>query len=102
MHLFTATVMAVALTTSLAYAQDTSSQSGPQNPAVKSTEQNNSSVPVAGANSFTMGEAKSKLEASGYTHVHKLRKGSDGVWRATAMKDGHTGTVSVDYQGNVN
>ena len=25
-----------------------------------------------------------------------------GVWRGTAMKDGHKGKVSVDYQGNVN
>jgi hypothetical protein len=101
MRLFLATVAAVALSTSV-YAQDMPAQTGPQNPAVKSTDQNNSSAPVAGANSFTLSEARSKIEAQGYTHVHKLKKGHDGVWRATAMKDGHTGPVSVDYQGNVN
>jgi hypothetical protein len=102
MRLLTATAAAVLIATSMAYAQDTPAQSGPQNPAIKSTEQNNSSVPVAGANSFTLSEARSKFAASGYTHVDKFRKGHDGVWRATAMKDGHTGPVSVKYQGNVN
>ena len=102
MHLFTATAAAVVLATSMAYAQDTPSQSGPQNPAVKSMDQNNSSAPVAGANSFTLSEARSKIEAQGYTHVRKLKKGHDGVWRATAMKDGQTSPVSLDYQGNVN
>jgi hypothetical protein len=102
MRLLTATAIAAVLATSIAYAQDTPAQSGPQNPAIKSTEQNNSSAPVAGANSFTMSEAKSKLVASGYTHVRKLKKDSSGVWRGTATKDGQSGPVSVDYQGNVN
>jgi len=86
-----------------AFAQDAMpAQQGPQNPAVKSTDQNNSSMPVAGANSFTKGEAKSRIEAKGYTHVAKLKKDSSGVWRGMAMKDGHSDAVSVDYQGNVN
>jgi negative regulator of sigma E activity len=102
MRFIPATALAAALIGTAAYAQDTSSQSGPQNPAVKSTDQNNSSVPVAGANSFTASEAKSRIEAKGYTHVHKLKKGSDGVWRASAVKDGQQTTVSLDYQGNVN
>jgi hypothetical protein len=63
---------------------------------------NNSSTPVAGANSFTMGQAKSAIEAKGYTSVAGLTKDKDGVWRGTATKDGHSGAVSVDYQGNVN
>jgi len=97
-------VMAAAITfvASASIAQDMPAQSGPQNPAVKSTTQNNSSAPVAGANSFTMSEARSQLEAKGYTHVRSLKKGNDGVWRGRAMKDGRTGTVSIDYQGNVN
>jgi putative membrane protein len=49
-----------------------------------------------------MSEAKSQLEAKGYTHVRKLKKDQSGVWRGTATKDGHAGPVSVDYQGNVN
>jgi len=92
---------AVLLTTTAVLAQ-TDSQNGPQNPAVKGMHDNNSSTPVAGANSFTMSEAKSQIEAKGYTHVMHLKKGKDGVWRGTATKDGQSGAVSVDYQGNVN
>jgi len=77
-------------------------QNGPQNPAVKSTDRNNSSMPVAGANSFTRSEAKSRIEAKGYTNVSHLRKDKAGVWRATAEKDGKPSEVSLDYQGNVN
>lgn len=77
-------------------------QSGPQNPAVKSPSDNNAMAPVAGANSFTRSEAVSRIESKGYTHVKHLKKDSNGVWRGTAMKDGQSIAVSVDYQGNVN
>jgi len=87
---------------SVAFAQDMPAQQGPSNPAVKAMHDNNSSAPVAGANSFTRSEAKSQIEAKGYTHVAKLRKDESGVWRGMAMKDGQSGSVSVDYQGNVN
>jgi hypothetical protein len=63
---------------------------------------NNSATPVAGANSFTMKEAKSQIEAKGYTRVANLKKDKDGVWHAKAMKDGASVPVTVDYQGNVN
>jgi hypothetical protein len=94
---------AVSLTflASAAMAQ-TPAQQGPQNPAVKSMNENNSSMPVAGANSFTRGEAMKQIEGKGYTHVSKLKKDSKGVWRGMAMKDGKSGPISVDYQGNVN
>ena len=96
------TASALSLVTSVAFAQSQPAQSGPQNPAVKSMNQNNSSAPVAGANSFTKGEATKQIEAKGYTHVKHLKKDADGVWRGTATKDGQSGPVSVDYQGNVN
>jgi hypothetical protein len=102
MRFFVLTAAAASLFASVAFAQDTPAQSGPANPAVKSTDANNSSMPVAGANSFTKGEAKSHIEAKGYTHVAKLKKDKDGVWRGMAMKDGQSGPVSLDYQGNVN
>jgi hypothetical protein len=92
---------ATILCSSFAMAQP-STQSGPQNPAVKGVHDNNSSTPVAGANSFTRSEAKSQIEAKGYTHVTGLKKGKDGVWQGKATKDGQAGPVSVDYQGNVN
>ncbi len=102
MRVFVLTVAAMGLFATLASAQNMPAQQGPQNPAVKSMHDNNSSAPVAGANSFTRAEAKSQIEAKGYTHVARLRKDENGVWRGTAMKDGHSGPVSVDYQGNVN
>ena len=101
MRLFMITAAVVGIV-STAYAQNMPAQTGPQNPAVKSMDQNNSSAPVAGANSFTRSEAVKQIEAKGYTHVTKLRKDQSGVWRGTATKDGQSGPVSVDYQGNVN
>jgi hypothetical protein len=100
MRLILSTVVAFGFLAVPAAAQD--SQTAPQNPAVKGMHDNNASAPVAGANSFTKSQAKSQIEAKGYTHVMHLRKGKDGVWRGTATKDGQSGAVSVDYQGNVN
>jgi hypothetical protein len=87
---------ALTLLASLAYAQNTSSQSGPQNPAIKGVHENNASMPVSGANSFTRREAVKQIEAKGYTHVVGLKKGHDGVWRGKATKDGTSGPISVD------
>jgi hypothetical protein len=96
------TTAALSLIASVAFAQNMPAQSGPQNPAVKAMHDNNSAMPVAGANSFTMREARSQIEAKGYTHVAKLKKDKSGVWRGVAMRDGASGPVSADYQGNVN
>ena len=95
------TSVALGFLASAAVAQEPA-QKSPQNPAVKSTDQNNSSMPVSGANSFTRGEAKSRIEAKGYGDVTNLKKDKSGVWRAMASKDGKSGPVSLDYQGNVN
>ena len=94
--------VALSLIASAALAQENAAQSEPQNPAMKGMHENNSSAPVAGANSFTRSEAVKQIEAKGYTKVAGLKKGHDGVWRGTATKDGASGSVSVDYQGNVN
>lgn len=102
MRLVLAAAAACTLFASLAVAQDMPAQNGPANPAVKSMNDNNSAVPVAGANSFTKSEAKSAIQAKGYTHIAQLKKDKDGVWRGMATKDGQSGPVSVDYQGNVN
>ena len=96
------TTVALGLIASVAFAQDQPAQQGPQNPAVKSVNENTSATPVAGANSFTMSQARKQIEARGYSRVAKLKKDKNGVWRGTAMKDGATGPISVDYQGNVN
>jgi hypothetical protein len=74
---------------------------GPQNPAVRTGEGNNASAPVAGANSFTEGEAKSRIEARGFMNVTDLTKDDQGIWRGKAQRDGRQVNVALDYQGNV-
>jgi hypothetical protein len=96
----TIAVVALLLATPCAFAQ--SANQGPQNKAVKGVHENNSASPVKGANSFTQSEARKQIEAKGYTHVAGLKKDMDGVWRGNAEKNGASGPVSVDYQGNVN
>ena len=61
----------------------------------------NPGAPVAGANSFTEGQAKSRIESNGFSNVTELRKDDQGVWRGKATKDGRNVAVSLDFQGNV-
>jgi hypothetical protein len=61
----------------------------------------NPGAPVAGANSFTEGQAKSRIEAHGFSSVGQLKKDRDGVWRGTATQSGKSVKVGVDFQGNV-
>ena len=61
----------------------------------------NPTAPVAGANSFTEGQAKSRIESKGFKGVSHLKKDDTGVWRGEAMQNDKTVSVSVDFQGNV-
>ena len=61
----------------------------------------NPTAPVAGANSFTEGQAKSRIESKGFRSVSHLKKDDTGVWRGQAMQNDKTVNVSVDFQGNV-
>lgn len=74
-----------------------------QDPATPATNPaaTNPSAPAAGANSFTEGQAKSRIEAAGFTGVTGLMKDKDGVWRGKATKAGSSHDVALDYQGNV-
>jgi len=74
---------------------------GPSNPAVRTEEGNNASRPVAGANSFTEGEAKSRIEARGFANVSELKKDEQGIWRGKAQQNGRSVDVALDFQGNV-
>jgi len=96
-------LVAAVLMTDLASAQNPNppAQSGPNNPAVNAPGRNNTDQPVAGANSFTEGQAKSRMESSGYSNVSGLKKDDQGVWRGRAMKEGKSVDVSLDFQGNV-
>lgn len=58
-------------------------------------------APLAGANSFTEEQAKDRAIGAGYASVSALTKDADGIWRGTAMKDGKTNNIAIDYKGNV-
>lgn len=58
-------------------------------------------APLAGANSFTESQAKARIEANGFTNVSGLRKDEGSIWRGSAMKDGKSVSVALDYQGNI-
>ena len=98
-----AAVLALAAGGAIAQTQNPPAKDGPQNSAINTDSSSNRQVnaPVAGANSFTEGEAKSRIENRGFTNVADLKKDDNGVWRGRAMKDGKTVDVSLDYQGNV-
>ena len=90
-------------TGAVAQAQNPPAKDAPQNSAINSSNSSNRQVnaPVAGANSFTEGEARSRIEKMGFANVTDLKKDDKGVWRGRAVRNGQTVDVSVDYQGNV-
>lgn len=45
-------------------------------------------------------QARSRFEEMGYSNVEELELGQDGIWRATAEKDGTTIALELDQQGN--
>jgi hypothetical protein len=94
---------ALAFVAAGAVAQTPPAKDGPQNSAVNTQNSSNRMVdsPVKGANSFTQGEAKSRIEKMGFANVSDLKKDDHGVWRGKAMKNGQRVDVSLDYQGNV-
>jgi hypothetical protein len=86
-----------------ALAQTTATAPPPNSPAVIATSPDAKGVvpPVAGANSFTEGEVRSRLEANGYINVTDLKKDDNSVWHGKAMKGGTSVNVALDYQGTI-
>jgi hypothetical protein len=103
MRLVSTTFIAFIAGSAIAFAQGqpVPNDNAPSNPAVKTTEGNNPGAPAAGANSFTEGQAKARIESRGYANVSGLAKDTNGFWRGKAMKDGKSVNVTLDYQGNV-
>lgn len=102
MHKHLAILAAASLLATGAIAQQAPANPDAKTPAVSSPNSApNPGAPAAGANSFTEGQAKSRIEDKGFTNVSALRKDDAGVWRGTAMQGGKTVNVSVDFQGNV-
>ena len=75
----------------------------PAQPAVtrSDAERKTAAAPMSGSNSFTMREARRRIETGGFTQVTALQKDRDGVWRGKAMRNGAAVSVFCDYQGNV-
>ena len=77
----------------------TAAASGDRNQAVATTSAD-APQPARGANSFSRGEARRRIERHGFQKVSGLRKDDGGVWRGTGMKDGQQVNVWLDYKGN--
>lgn len=92
-----AAALAVALP-SIACAQIAASA---HNPAIKDPTVQTTTDTVAGRNSFTRSQAAARISKAGYAHVNKLAKDENGVWQGTAMKDGRSVMVALDYKGDV-
>jgi putative membrane protein len=98
--LFLLSLGALLASSAISQAQDQPGGSS-TTPAVRSPNTTNPEAPVPGANSFTEGQAKSRIESKGFSQVSGLQKDDQGIWRGKAMKDGKSVDVSVDFQGNV-
>lgn len=92
--ILTSMVCAFMASGAIAQTSTTSPMPAPSAPA-------DANAPLPGANSFTEGQAKSRLEANGYSNVTGLKKDDNGVWKGTATHAGAQTTVSVDYRGNI-
>jgi hypothetical protein len=86
--------LAIGLSPALAQTSTTSPLPTPR-PGVDTT------APLPGSNSFTENQIRERLEGNGFTGVTGLRKDDQGVWRGTAMRNGASTPVAVDYRGNI-
>lgn len=93
-------IAAALLIAAPAFAQTPPANPNPDTPAV-TTDSAQPAQPAKGANSFTEAQAKSRIEAKGFSDVTGLAKDQDGVWRGKAVKAGASHEVALDYQGNV-
>lgn len=71
-------------------------------PATETTEPPIAEAPAPvqpAAVTLTEADARTQIEAAGYTDVTGLMQGADGTWTATGTRDGATTTVSVGPNG---
>jgi hypothetical protein len=101
--LATAAVLSGALLSGTALAQSAAPAANHDagTPAIATSNANNPGAPVAGANSFTRGQALSRIQRAGYSDVRGLIKDKEGIWRGIASRGGTDFHVALDYQGNV-
>ena len=57
---------------------------------------------LPGSDSLNEDQAKSRIEAKGYSNLSGLQKDNRGIWRGKAtMKDGRSVAVILDLEGNI-
>jgi hypothetical protein len=57
---------------------------------------------LPGSDSLNEDQAKSRIEAKGYSNLSGLQKDDRGIWRGRAtMKDGRSVAVILDLEGNI-
>jgi len=98
-----AAALVLGLTAGGALAQAPAPANGPQNSAINTNDSSNRQAagPVKGSNSFTEGEARSRIEKQGFANVGALKKDDNGIWRGRGTQNGQQVDVALDYQGNV-
>jgi hypothetical protein len=78
----------------LSYSATTLSESFPNTKNPRTAE--------LGTNSLNEDQARSRIEAKGYSNISVLQKDDRGIWRGKAtMKDGRSVAVTLDLEGNI-
>lgn len=54
-----------------------------------------------GANSFTEGQAQTRIAGAGFRNVSSLTKDDNGIWRGHGDREGRTFDVGFDFKGQV-
>ena len=54
-----------------------------------------------GANSFTEGQARTRIAGAGFSNVTPLTQDANGIWRGHGDRQGRTFDVGFDYKGQV-
>ncbi|MBZ6076244.1 PepSY domain-containing protein [Microvirga puerhi] len=104
MRLLLAAAAAGLLSTAAVAQTDAGSGSLTTNPALSlkpNGSPENTGAIAPGANSFTEGQARSRIEAQGFTGVSDLRKDDQGIWHGRAQHNGQSVEVMLDFRGNV-
>ena len=84
-----------------ALAQTTTDTKDTNTPAIATPDDKPAVALVEGENSFTEAQAKERIAKAGFTEVSALKLDEKGIWRGTAMREGKSTAVGIDYQGNV-
>ena len=91
------TLAALLASTTIAYAQTSTTPSSPSTPPSPGSM----TTTPGGAGAMSQSSVKSKIEASGYSNVTNLKQDTSGQWTAQATKGGKQIAVMVDSKGTV-